>query len=113
MYIVGHRILFNFSGRMVVECAFGHLARRFGVFEVLKTGEELTVMVVRTCIYLHNFIRLSRADEEQEIREKAKKNFVRVPIAPGPFGFSDKKEVAEINRHRLHLFFNMIDKSEF
>lgn len=99
--------------RMVVECAFGHLARRFRVFEVLHTREEMTSLVVRSCIHLHNFIRLSRMDDEVEMRlimNPPTKKFTQIPLPPRPFSNPTMKEDAEVNRHRLHLYLNTVGK---
>lgn len=100
---------------MVVECAFGHLARRFKVFEVLHTGKLITNLVVRTCVHLHNFVRLSRADEEEELRlivKPPKKTFASVPLPPRPFSNISRKEEADVSRHRLHLYLNTIGKEK-
>lgn len=100
------------SARMVVECGFGHLARRFRVFEVLHTRKDMTTLVVRTCVHIHNFLRLSREDEEKEIRQimkPAKRNFESIPLPPRPFSRPLLKEKAEVNRYRLHLYFNSVD----
>ncbi|XP_063683910.1 uncharacterized protein LOC134818332 [Bolinopsis microptera] len=100
------------SARKVVECGFGHLARNFRVFDVLHTRKEMTSLVVRTCVHIHNFLRLSREDEEKEIRQimkPAKRNFESIFLPPRPFSRPLLVEKAEVNRYRLHLYFNSVD----
>ena len=59
-------LMYYFRARMVVECAFGHLNSRFGVIQQLTTRKELAILIVRTCCYLHNFLRTTRQDDQEE-----------------------------------------------
>ena len=43
--------------RMVVECAFGHLYQRFGIFNVLKTKRKTTILAITTACHIHNYLK--------------------------------------------------------
>ena len=53
------QIRFNYMmsrSRMVVECAFGHLAQSFGVLNLLRTKKRNTILTISTACHLYNFL---------------------------------------------------------
>lgn len=114
-------------GRMTVECIFGHMTRRFGILDKLTTGRESSVLIVYACCHLHNFIRLSRHDDENEWKlieqptETEPEQFGKSVTEADTVGFTsdddgdddgdDGDDDGEMTRARLHCYFNNVDNT--
>lgn len=53
--------------RIAIECVFGHLTRRFHILLRMPTNEEMTNLIIKCCVHLHNFIRTLRLDNKREL----------------------------------------------
>lgn len=106
---------YRFSrGRMTIECVFGHLSRRWKILNHLTTGEETTRLIIKCLVHLHNFLRLSRFDDPNELK--------LIETGPqGTFGQSlsedetatsagadNDTDSGERTRKKLHYYFNHV-----
>ncbi|XP_063676599.1 uncharacterized protein LOC134812923 [Bolinopsis microptera] len=100
-------------GRMVIECVFGHLSRKWKILSHLTTNEEVTRLILKSCVHLHNFLRISRLDDADElelIENPPSELFGRsLSLDDSPNHLVDS---GERTRTRLHYYFNYVNPIE-